>query len=105
MIIEMFQYPGIQLALLAMFISHGFAYWQEIVNEEIESPSIEMKKPYKRILILHLGIILGGFLSLAFEQNIAVALLIIVFKAAYDLTKIEANTQSKNDMIISTKEK
>lgn len=74
--------------LLAFFISHGISYYsnflgrQEYRGREI---SEQMGQPYKRIVIMHVTIIFGGFLVMALNTPLAALLLLIVLKMGADL--------------------
>ena len=75
-------------ALLAFFISHGISYFnnflgrREYVNKDI---SAQMGQPYKRIIIMHVTIIFGGFLAMMLESALPALLLLIILKVAADL--------------------
>lgn len=54
---------GLQLALIALVVSHGFSFLQNfMVRGEFRqmSVSLVMFMPYKRIIVLHVFIIFGG---------------------------------------------
>lgn len=75
-------------ALLGFFISHGVSYLSNfIARREYEKLDIkaQMGQPYKRIVIMHLTIIFGGFLVMALGSSVPAMLLIIGLKLATDL--------------------
>lgn len=75
-------------ALLAFFVSHGISYLNnflgrhEYLNKDI---SAQMGQPYKRIIIMHVTIIFGGFLAMTMESALPALLLLIILKVAADL--------------------
>lgn len=75
-------------ALLGLTISHGISYYvnflgrQEYRNKDI---SKQMGEPYKRIVIMHVTIIFGGFLALMFGTPLPALMLLIVLKVAADV--------------------
>jgi len=73
-------YQGIALAVLLLFVSHGVSYYTNYIGKEEykKLSSIQvMTQPYKRIVIMHLTIILGGVLSMSLgAPTYAVAVLV-----------------------------
>ena len=86
------------MLLLAFFISHGISYFsnflgrQEYRGREI---SEQMGQPYKRIMIMHVTIIFGGFLVMALNTPLAALLLLIVLKMGADLKAHQIEHSSK----------
>lgn len=75
-------------ALTALFISHGVSFFTNYIGRR-EYQSMDMKtqmgEPYKRIIVMHLTIILGGFLTMLLRTPAAALLLLIALKTATDL--------------------
>ncbi|MBN1327759.1 MAG: hypothetical protein JW996_07400 [Candidatus Cloacimonetes bacterium] len=74
--------------MLAIFISHGFSFSANyIASGEYRSISVHelMSKPYGRIVILHLVILISGFLVMALKLDFAGLLLLIILKIFFDL--------------------
>lgn len=75
-------------ALIAFVISHGVSYYSnflgrgEYLGREIAA---QMGQPYKRIIIMHITIIFGGFLAMMFESALPALLLLILMKIMADL--------------------
>jgi len=75
-------------ALLAFVVSHGISYYsnflgrKEYLGREIAA---QMGQPYKRIIIMHMTIIFGGFLVMMFESALPALLLLLLLKIATDL--------------------
>lgn len=78
------QHP-VQLAILAMIIAHLTEFIIAYKNKTIDTVSAEMTKPYKRIIVLHIAIILGGFVALKFGHTVSVAVIMIGLKVYFDL--------------------
>ena len=75
-------------AVLAVFFSHGFSLiYNYIIRKEYRYSSLKtlMLKPYSRIVIMHLVIIIGGFLVFLLKLDIAGLLLLIALKIIFDL--------------------
>jgi len=75
-------------ALAALFISHGISFVSNyFVGGEYKRTSIEklMKAPYGRIVVLHIAIILGGFITQALGQPVGVLVILIIMKIALDI--------------------
>ncbi len=75
-------------ALLVLLISHGFSYvWHFIMgNERLgETPESLLFKPYGRVIVLHITIILGAWLTAMFQQPIWALLLLVGLKILVDI--------------------
>lgn len=81
--------PGVVLAWLGLFLSHGLSlllnYFQggEYRNSEIKTL---MSAPYKRIAVLHVAIIAGGWGIQALGSPLALLIALVVLKIALDIT-------------------
>ena len=76
----------ITLAVLAA--SHMFSFlWNYLLRGEFRSTSLaeQMQQPYKRIVVLHLTIIIGGGFALSLGSPVWALLLLIVLKIGFDL--------------------
>jgi len=89
---EMFDLPPINrdvlIVLGALTLSHGFSLmvnWFGKREFENRDPSQQMFMPYGRVIVMHIVIILGGFLALAFNGGLAVLILLIALKTIADL--------------------
>jgi hypothetical protein len=75
-------------ALAVLFISHGVSFFTNYLGRR-EYVGMDMKtqmgEPYKRIIVMHLTIILGGGLTMIFRTPAAALLLLIALKTATDL--------------------
>jgi hypothetical protein len=75
-------------ALLALFISHGVSFCtnflgrKEYVGRKVQE---QMAEPYKRIIVMHLTIIFGGWLILLLRSPVPALVLLIALKTAVDL--------------------
>lgn len=81
--------PGVVLAWLGLFLSHGLSlllnYFQggEYRNSEIKTL---MSAPYKRIAVLHVAIIAGGWGIQMLGSPLALLIALVVLKIAMDIT-------------------
>lgn len=75
-------------ALLALFISHGVSFYanfvkgREYVGRKVAD---QMGQPYKRIIIMHVTIIFGGWAIMLLHTPVAALVLLVVLKTAFDL--------------------
>lgn len=80
---------GLVLALLALIVSHGVSFYVHYLRprafEDAEAGRI-MPEPYKRVVILHVVILLGAFLVQATGSGVVPLLLLIGLKTVVDLT-------------------
>lgn len=79
---------GVGVALLGLIVSHGVSFisnylWQ---GEFLQANAFAlMFQPYGRVVILHVTILLGGFLVMALGQPIMALLLLVVLKTGVDI--------------------
>jgi hypothetical protein len=59
--------------------------------------AVLMAQPYARIVILHVAILLGGFVSMALGSNIGILMLLIVGKTTLDLS-LHLHERMKHDL-------
>lgn len=75
-------------ALFAFVISHGVSYTQNFLGRKEylgRDANAQMGQPYKRIVIMHITIIFGGFLVMALGSALPALLLLIALKPGADL--------------------
>ncbi len=75
-------------ALSGFFISHGISYISNFIGRREYlgiDINAQMGQPYKRIVIMHVTIIFGGFLVMALGSTLPALLLIIGLKLSTDL--------------------
>ncbi len=74
-------------ALIALFVSHGISFYQNFLgHREYEGKNMnrQMGEPYKRIVLMHITIIFGAFLVMAFDNAVPVLILMIALKIGAD---------------------
>ena len=79
---------GLQLALVALVISHGFSFLQNfLMRGESKEMSVSevMFSPYKRIIVLHVFIIFGGMALQAFGVTQTGLVILAIVKIVADL--------------------
>ena len=61
-----------------------------------------MFQPYARIVILHIAILIGGFIAMALDSNVFVLLLLVIGKTLLDLSlhlaQRAANASKQNEL-------
>lgn len=82
---------GMIIAVVVLFISHGISFFHNYLHKR-EYTSANLFKlmfdPYRRVVVMHIAIIAGGFLIISIESSSPAALLVvlIVLKTFLDLT-------------------
>lgn len=79
---------GLWWAVAALFISHGISFASNyLAKGEFHRVSADelMFRPYARVVVLHLVIIVGGMLIMATGEPVFALLLLVVLKIAIDL--------------------
>jgi len=92
-IFELFNPVGIQLSnvifgLISLFVSHGISFVTNFIgHREYERVSLsqQMIAPYKRIMIMHITIILCGFLLNLFEAPEVTLIILVILKIVIDV--------------------
>jgi hypothetical protein len=82
--------PAIELGLTAaaLFASHGFSYvtYYLLRGENLHaSPASEMPRPYGRIVVMHLTLLLGAFLATRWGSPTAALVVMVGVKILIDL--------------------
>lgn len=75
-------------SIAAIAISHGYSFIQNyLVNGEYRNTSFKtlMFSPYRRVIILHLTVILSAFAVIALNQKITTLVILLVIKIAFDI--------------------
>lgn len=78
---------NMKLAILAIFVSHGVGFVHDyILTGEYKTAKIDklMNEPYKNIVLMHVAIIFGGFLTMAMGGPVGVLLVIVGGKTYVD---------------------
>jgi hypothetical protein len=79
---------GFALALLSLVLSHGASY---VVNylgrgeDRSLSPSELMQQPYGRVVVLHVTILVGGFVATFLGQPLLSLVLLVALKTGVDV--------------------
>jgi hypothetical protein len=79
---------NLALAFLALAVSHTISFFHNFVAErEYERVSIQqqMAQPYRRIVAMHLFILLSAFLAMAVGSALPALVLVVAVKTAVDL--------------------
>ena len=70
-----------------LLVSHGYSFFKNYLgNKEYKGTDIgeQMFAPYKRIIIMHVTIIFGGFLTMLFQAPILSLVLLVALKTIAD---------------------
>jgi len=76
------------VALIALFVSHGWSFAENFMgNREHEriTPGQAMALPYRRMMITHVALIIGGFFVIETGQPLAGLILLILMKIVLDV--------------------
>jgi hypothetical protein len=80
--------PQILLGALALLVSHLASLLLNFFGRgeyRRVSPASQMFLPYARVFVLHLTIVLGGFVVIGLGQPAALVALLVLFKTVFDL--------------------
>ncbi len=74
-------------ALVALFLSHALSFYLNFIGrrEYLDGTlQKQMGEPYKRIIVMHMTIIIGAFFVLAFKSAVPALMLLIALKISAD---------------------
>ena len=80
--------PVLVFGTLGLAVSHGVSFWSNYIGGReylALSPAAVMIQPYGRLVILHVTIIVGAFVSIALGTPLGSLLVLVVLKTALDL--------------------
>ncbi len=75
-------------ALIGLFVSHGISFFVNFIgHKEYEKANWQqlMRDPYQRIIVMHLTLILGGFLMMLLRAPATALVLLVVLKTIADV--------------------
>ncbi|MDP2684019.1 MAG: DUF6498-containing protein [bacterium] len=76
------------VAFISLMISHGISHFKNFIgNKEYlyTSPDKQMMAPYKRVVVMHLTIIAGGFFITTLDEPVGALIILILLKIIVDL--------------------
>jgi len=79
---------GLWLPIAALMISHGASFVFNYIGRgefRTATPQEQMNQPYSRVIVLHLTIIFGAFLTIALGSPVAALALMVVIKTVVDI--------------------
>lgn len=79
---------NVAMILFLMFVNHGISYLVHFINDneyQEVSPGAQFNYPYRRLLVLHLTIILGAVAAGEFGTPIAALVTMVIIKITIDL--------------------
>ena len=80
--------PGLVWPAVGLFISHGISFIRNFINRQ-EYLSLKLNEvmfqPYKRIVLMHVSIIAGGFFILKLGSPVALLCILIFLKIGMDI--------------------
>lgn len=105
MIFHILQNNHLGYVALMLFISHGFSFiYNYIGKQEYQTSDLQslMGKPYVRIVVLHISILIGGFLLMALRSPLVGLLLFIFLKTVMDMNahSKEHKTKETDQLLI-----
>jgi hypothetical protein len=81
--------PGLAGATLLLALSHGWSFVAHVLSAPRESREQDLRKimmrPYGRMVVLHIAILVGGFAVTALDTPVAALVVLILLKIALDL--------------------
>ena len=88
-------------AIAALAASHLFSFFRNFIaagEYRSSHPAMLMMRPYGRIVALHITIIVGAFLSIAFGSPMGLLVVLILLKTGVDLAMHQTERRKLQDM-------
>jgi uncharacterized protein DUF6498 len=79
---------GVGWGVVAIAASHGFSFFHNYLftgEYRTASPQQLMAQPYARVVVLHIAILGGGFLTMSMGAPVAALVILVVLKTGIDL--------------------
>jgi hypothetical protein len=79
---------GLATPVLGLFVSYGFSFYQNYIKSGMyryASLTSLMSEPYPRIIPLHIGLILGGFVILSLGSPVWIVLILVALKTGAEV--------------------
>jgi hypothetical protein len=80
--------PQVRLAVLALFVSHGVSFVQNYLLKgeyATAKPDKLMGNPYGRVVVMHIAILAGGFLTMAVGSPAPLLVVLVGLKTILDV--------------------
>jgi len=80
--------PPVRLAVLALFVSHGVSFVQNYLLKgeyATAKPDKLMGSPYGRVVVMHIAILAGGFLTMAVGSPAPLLVILVGLKTFLDV--------------------
>jgi hypothetical protein len=80
--------PAVRLGVLSLFASHGVSFvYNYLIKGEYARTDVRnlMGQPYVRVVVMHITILGGGFLSMALGSPAALLLVLVLLKTTIDV--------------------
>ena len=81
--------PQVRLAVLALFVSHGVSFVQNYLLKgeyTTAKPDKLMGSPYGRVVVMHIAILAGGFLTMAVGSPAPLLVVLVGLKTILDVS-------------------
>ena len=91
------------LAVVALFVSHGWSFIENYMgNREHENltPGTAMALPYRRMMITHVALLVGGFFLMEQGQPLAGLVLLVILKIVLDVNFHQREHKRLTDSLI-----
>jgi len=88
-IVHIIQQQGLWVAVLALVLSHGYSFAANFIGRgDYRTAEVGkvMMAPYGRIVVLHVVILLGGFVVMAMDAPLFALLLLVILKIILDVS-------------------
>jgi len=77
------------LSITVLFLSHLFSFYFNYLRKKeylkVDNPMTQMFTPYKRIVIMHVSILIGGGLAMTLNSDFYGLIILILLKIAIDV--------------------
>ena len=80
--------PNMLYAICGLLVSHGISFgYNYLYKGEYRQKSLQalMGEPYGRIIVMHIAIIAGAFLTMSMDSPVGILVMLVILKTAFDV--------------------
>jgi hypothetical protein len=96
--------PQVRLAVLVLFASHGISFVQNYLLKKeyvTAKPDKLMGSPYGRVIVMHITILAGGFLTMAIGSPTILLVILVILKTILDVSLHNRSHEKATALVLS----
>lgn len=93
---------GLWLPIILLLLSHGISFYVNFIlggEYKNSNPKKQMASPYARVIVMHITIIFGGWITMGFKNPMGALSLLVIGKIILDIKAHIQTHQTKNSTL------